>query len=377
MTNASKTLLPATHGPKGTSEISFGKQLISPTMLLAAWIPLIAVTAFHYATSHEQHHVHDILRRLYYLPIVVGALQMGIRGGILCAFMVTVAYFPHAFFLPHHFDPAAGIEKVLEITIYFLVGTIAGYLSDKEKKHRRQLEQSLHTQETLKAQLVRAGRLSALGQTVAGIAHEIKNPLHSLLGTTEVVDQVIPEDCEERRLWEIHISEIERLKTISERFLSFARPTPIQLQELDLRDVAQRVNELYGAQARQNNIQLESRLPNTAVKARGDKDQLAQIGINIFLNAQKAIGNAGGTIRISVGKENRNNCDMAFLSIENTGPEVDTTHIEELFDPFYSGTDSTGLGLSISSRIAQQHDGFIDVQNKGLGVAFTVYIHAL
>jgi two-component system, NtrC family, sensor histidine kinase HydH len=348
--------------------------LWTPTVILGAWLPLVAVTVFHYLTSHEHIHAHDVLRRLYYLPIVVGALQAGIRGGILFAFLVTLAYIPHAFILPHHFDPAKGIEKILEIGIYFILGAISGYLSDKEKKQRRRLETALKERESLQQQLVRAGRLSALGQTVAGIAHEIKNPLHSLLGTSEIVDSVVPSDCEERRLWEIHVSEIKRLQNVAERFLSFAKPAPSKMEKLDLREVAERIRELYGAQARQTDVALQFKLPEAPVLVRADRDLLAQLAINIVINGEKAIGNNPGIICLSVDTQIKNDRTMAFLRIENNGPPIAPSHIEDLFDPFYSGTDSTGLGLSISSRIAQLHEGYIDAANEGLGVAFTLFL---
>ncbi|MBN2526179.1 MAG: hypothetical protein JXR76_07285 [Deltaproteobacteria bacterium] len=354
--------------------------LYSPTTLLAAWMPLFSVTLFHYLTSHEWIEAHDVLRRLYYLPIVVGAVQGGLRGGIFFAAVVTLAYIPHAFFMPHHLDPAKGIEKILEIGIYLLLGAIAGYLADKERKQRQRLEVALGEREALQTQLVRAGRLSALGQTVAGIAHEIKNPLHSLLGTSEIVDPVIPKDCEERKLWEIHVSEIKRLQNVAERFLSFARPSDAQMQPLDLREVAGRVQSLYGAQARQTDIELQSEISSSPVAVRGDRDLLAQLAINIFINAERALAhtqNRQGIIRFTVGATLRDDSIQAFLRIENNGPPVDVGHVEDIFDPFYSGTDSTGLGLSISSRIAQQHDGFIDVANDGLGVAFTFYLPAI
>ncbi|MBN2719058.1 MAG: DUF4118 domain-containing protein [Deltaproteobacteria bacterium] len=352
------------------------KRIFTPTLILGAWIPLVAVSLFHYFTGHDQLHIHDILRRLYYLPIVVGALQLGLLGGLLFALLVTLAYIPHAFILPHHFDPADGIEKILEIGIYFVMGAIAGYLSDREQRQRRRTEYALREQAALQQQLVRAGRLSALGQTVAGIAHEIKNPLHSLLGTSEIVDNVVPVDCDERRLWEIHVSEIKRLQNIADRFLSFARPSPSEMTLMDLRDVAERIRDLYGAQARQSDLSLAIALPDGPVHVRADRDLLAQLAINIFINAEKAIGARKGGIRLSVGTEVKNGLRMAFLQIENDGPPVDIANVESLFDPFYSGTDSTGLGLSISSRIAQQHDGFIDVANKGIGVAFTLYLPA-
>jgi signal transduction histidine kinase len=350
-------------------------RFFSTGMVVAVWFPIVAITAFHYGTSHEHHWVHDILRRAYYLPIVIAAVRIGLWGGLASAIAVTAAYIPHAFIMPHHFDPARGLEKALEIVLYFIVAVVAGYLADQERKRRHELQLSLNEQKNLTNQLVRAGRLSALGEVVAGIAHEIKNPLHSLAGTAEIVDHLIKKDTDERRMWEIHCDEIGRLNRVSEQFLSFARPTPIELILLDLRNVALRIVRLVGGQARQNNIEITyENQTSRPVMVNGDLDQLAQVGLNIAINAIKALGNKGGKILIQVDSRARQGTKMAYLRIENNGPSIDEDDFEHLFDPFYSGDDGTGLGLSISSRIAEQHDGYIDVENAGLGVRFTLYL---
>ena len=115
-------------------------------------------------------------------------------------------------------------------------------------------------------------------------------------------------------------------------------------------------------------------LPDEAVTVTGDVDQLAQVALNVTVNAIKAIGEKGGTIRKSVGKEEIHQKEMAFMRIENNGPSIAPEDRDHLFDTFHSGSDGTGLGLSISDRIVQQHDGFFEVSDGDLGVAFTVYL---
>jgi len=363
---------PAKVDPSG--DLSLARRLFNPLMIAAVWVPIAGITALHYSTGHEHHWVHDILRRAYYLPIVIAALRTGLVGALIGAVAVTAAYVPHAFIMPHHFDPARSIEKALEIVLYFTVAAVAGYLSGLEQRRRAELQLALEERERLTGDLVRAGRLSALGEVVAGIAHEIKNPLHSMAGTAEIIDPLVPKDAEERRMWEIHRGEIDRLKRVADRFLSFARPAPIASESLDLRDVATRLADLVEAQARQHDVALELDLPSDEVRIRGDMDQLAQVGLNIAVNAIKAIGDRGGKIRVSVGLDEHRGTEMASLSIENDGPAVPSEEIEQLFDPFHSGGDWTGLGLSISSRIAEQHGGAIEVSNGGLGVKFSLYL---
>jgi signal transduction histidine kinase len=341
---------------------------------LLVWLPIAVITALHYGTSHELEWVHDVLRRLYYLPIVLAAFRHGLRGGLAAALVTSLVYLPHAF-APghHHHDPAGGLEKALEILLYNSVGATAGWLAELERRRRRELQVALAEQRRLVDQLVAAGRLSALGEVVAGIAHEIKNPLHALAGTAEIVDPLIPADTEERRMWEIHRKELARLARVADRFLSFARPSPSDLVPLDLRRVAEQLALLTEAEARQKHIRLALELPPRPVTARGDADQLASLALHIAVNAFKKAPPSGGTLRIAVATAE----DAALLILENDGPPLQGDHAR-LFEPFYSGDHaSTGLGLSIAARIADQHGGTITAENAGLGVRFTLRLPIL
>jgi signal transduction histidine kinase len=354
-------------------------------MALAVWLPILVVSLLHYSASPEHHWTHDVLRRLYYLPIVVAAFQLGLRGGVAAAFVISVTYVPHAFMNPVMFDPGRGIEKALEIILYFVVGTIAGYLADAEQRRRAQLHEALADlrgalaeQRRLTQQLVRAGRLSALGEVVAGIAHEIKTPLHALAGTAEVVDPLIAADAEERPLWELHVSELERLQRVAERFLSFASPQLGDSEAVDLGQVVLRLEELVSAQVRQQAVELTTCLPEGPVIVDGDRDQLAQVMMNIVLNAVTALSaDGGGEIHLSVEAASRRERGTHAVHITNNGPTIPDHMLEHIFDPFVSGDEQgSGLGLSISSRIVEHHGGYIEVSNCSLGVTFSVYLPA-
>jgi signal transduction histidine kinase len=222
---------------------------------------------------------------------------------------------------------------------------------------------------------MRAGRLAALGEVVAGIAHEIKNPLHALKGTAEVVAPLIPAIAKEHRMWELHVSELERLERVATRFLSFAHPKPLAAEAVDLRDVARRLVDLAGAEARKRDVALQARLPDHPAIVEGDRDQLAQVGLNIVLNALQAIGSKGGRVVVSVTSAPSRvspQTRLHRLRIENDGPPIPEQELERLFDPFHGSGASTGLGLSISARIVEQHGGYLDADNGGLGVRFTV-----
>lgn len=395
----------------------------SPRLLVLVWLPILLIGALHYGTGSHHHWIHDILRRMYYLPIILAAFGRGLWGGLVAALVVSVTYFPHAFFLDHRHDPAPPVEKALEVVLYHAVGAVAGWLADQERQRRVQLRVALEEQRRLQTQLVRAGRLSALGEVVAGIAHEIKNPLHALQGTAEVVDPLIPKEAEERRLWDRHVAELARLGRVADQFLSFASPRPIAAGPLDLREVATRLEELVAARARQEDVRLELRLPSQAIVISGDRDQLAQVGLNLVVNGLHALSAQGGSrgqdnrgaqgelgvqdekgaagapkakmaqgdlmaqgsltaqgsrssrLWLEVGQGAQGEETMAYLRVGNNGPAIPEEALEHIFDPFYSGDDEgTGLGLSISARIMEQHSGLVEVANIQGGVVFTLWL---
>jgi signal transduction histidine kinase len=178
------------------------RALFTARMVLTAWLPCLAITALHYGSPVHHGWLHEVLRRLYYLPILFAAFSEGLRGGITLSVFAAAVYFPHAFTGLVSRDPADALVKGLEILLYNIVAVVAGLLVDRERGERRkqerlarELSEALAEQRRIEAQLIRAGRLGALGELTAGIAHEIKNPLHALKGTAEILRDVVPPDA--------------------------------------------------------------------------------------------------------------------------------------------------------------------------------------
>ncbi len=357
--------------------------------LLGVWLPILLIGSAHYLAPAQYPWMHDVLRRLYYVPIVLAAFQGGVRGALAASALVTLTYLPHGFYqvgcsMPEHaahhhagwaMDPGDTVAKVLELVLYSALAWLAGHLAQTLDQRRAQLERALGEHQRLELQLVRAGRLSALGELVAGIAHEIKNPLHALLGTAEVVGPLIPREAPEFRMWELHVAEISRLERIAERFLSFARPTPLRIEQLDLREVAQRLTLLLEADARKRGVQLVLVLPQAPLFVQGDRDQLTQVALNIAVNGLRAMEGQGGTLemRAEPGPIWPGELSTGCLRISNDGPPIAAEKREHLFDPFVSDSpEHSGLGLSIAARIIEQHEGTLESDDGGLGVRFSV-----
>jgi two-component system, NtrC family, sensor histidine kinase HydH len=365
------------------------RPLFSPRILLAAWLPCLAITVCHYATGPEYPWVHDVLRRLYYLPILFAAFIAGSRGAIALSVFASLVYLPHAFGSLVARDPGGALEKGLEIFLYNAIALVAGLLVDRERRERdkaqrlaAELSQALEEQRRVEQQLIRAGKLGALGEMTAGIAHEIKNPLHAMKGTAEILRDVVPEETPERRMLDLHMAEIDRLSQVAERFLLFARPMTPDRRPTDLREVVSRVVALVEPQARRHGVTVSQSpcLADPAPIVSGDPDQLVQLLLNVALNGIQAMAPAGsGTLSMAIGRLRHGEADHVFVRVANSGPPIPEDALERIFDPFYTTRDEgTGLGLSICSRIADQHDGGLSVVNLPAGgVAFTLQIPAL
>jgi signal transduction histidine kinase len=365
------------------------RPVFSARMILTAWIPCLAITVLHYRTPAHQSWVHDVLRRLYYLPILFAAFSEGVRGGISLSVFASLIYFPHAFMSLVSRDPGDALEKGLEILLYNIVAVVAGLLVDRERREREKqerlankLSEALEEQQRIESQLIRAGRLGALGEMTAGIAHEIKNPLHAMKGTAEILRDVVPQEAPERRMLDLHIGEIDRLAQAAERFLTFARPAPADRRPLDLREVVDRVVSLLETQARKEGVKTAvlPYLGEEPPRVLGDPDQLTQLLLNIAINGVQAMSpHRGGTLTFSLERECKGEKGIFVIRMANTGPAIPADQLERIFDPFFTTKDGgTGLGLSIGSRIADQHDGVLSVRNlpEETGVEFSLALPA-
>ncbi len=358
-------------------------------MVLSAWLPCLVITVLHYRTGAHHAWGHDVLRRLYYLPILFAAFEGGVRGGVTLSVFASLVYLPHAFTRLLVQDPGDALEKGLEILLYNIVAVVAGLLVDRERREREKQERlasrlgdALAEQRRMEAQLIRAGKLGALGEMTAGIAHEIKNPLHALKGTAEILRDAVPESMPERRMLELHIAEIDRLGQTADRFLSFARPIPADRRPVDPRALVDRVVSLVSTQARKEGVETVVATEGTAdfPRVMGDRDLLVQLLLNIALNGVQAMTpEGGGTLTFSLGAETQGGKEYVRVRVANTGPPIPGENLERIFDPFYTTKDGgTGLGLSICSRIADGHDGALTVRNLAPegGVEFSLTLPA-
>jgi two-component system, NtrC family, sensor histidine kinase HydH len=352
-------------------------------LLLALLV--VGISALHYGTTIQKDQFHDIYRRLYYVPIILGGIWFALRGGLGVALTVSLIYAPHVIFQwgQHHGVP---LEQYLEMLLYNAIGLLTGVLNGREQRLTRQYRETAGQLElsydhlksqadqilTIEEQLRRADRLSALGELAAGMAHEIRNPLASIRGTAEILQDGVAADDPRREFGRILIRETDRLNRVVQDFLDFARPAPADHARLDLNQLVQEILNLVTFQAEKSGVRVEF-LPGSVPVIAGDGEKLKQAFLNLALNAVQAMPQGG---RLGVVTEATTG--RVVLSFQDTGAGIPAAELDRIFDPFFTTRrNGTGLGLAITCRIVRSHGGTIEVDSQiGRGSAFRVYLPA-
>ncbi len=342
---------------------------------------VVLITALHYLTTTQKAQFHDIYRRLYYIPIVLGGLWFSLRGGLGTSIVISILFAPHVVFQWGH-HPTAQPEQYLEILLYNVIGFLTGFLSQQAQtqtlryqraaerleesytKLRQQADQILEIEENLR----RVDRLSALGELSAGMAHEIRNPLGSIRGTAEILQDGIPESDPRYEFTRILIKEVDRLNRVVQDFLNFARPPMMEQESVNLEQSIDEVLLLVRPQLQKSAVAVDFS-PSLVPPIRGQSEQLRQIFLNLILNALQAMP-GGGTLRIVTRAQD----GVAQVQLRDTGQGIAPEHLEKVFNPFFTTrSEGTGLGLAITHRLMQGHGGRIEVTSRpGEGTTFTL-----
>jgi two-component system sensor histidine kinase HydH len=344
---------------------------------------VIVITALHYSTNIQDARIHDIFRRLYYIPIVLGGLWFALRGGLGTSIVVSILYAPHVVFQWGNM-PAAKPEQYLEILLYNVIGFLTGFLSQRERTQKERYQAAVgHLEKSyaqlkeqadlileIEEQLRRADRLSALGELSAGMAHEIRNPLGSIRGTAEILQDGIEPSDPRYEFTRILIKEVDRLNRVVQNFLDFARPAEKERSAVDVGLLLREVLTLTRLHAQKNGVKIELEVGETP-PVQANPEQIKQAFLNLILNALQAMPD-GGTLTLAAETEE----DRLRLRLSDTGQGIPQENLERVFNPFFTTrSNGTGLGLAITHRIIQGHGGRMEVESRvGEGTTFTVIL---
>jgi PAS domain S-box-containing protein len=225
----------------------------------------------------------------------------------------------------------------------------------------------------LELQLRRADKLAALGTLAAGVAHEVKNPLHALnlnlhLLETEVASPQAS-SVEVKEYLEILRSELQRIHRIVENFLRFSKPSIPEVTPLDLNALMERVLSLVAFDAAEHGVTIETRFDPALATISGDEGQLSQVFLNLVINALQAMP-SGGSLVVTTRVQN----GWTKVMVQDSGEGIQRDVLPHVFDPYFTTRPrGVGLGLAIAHRIMEGHHGTIDVESEvGRGTTMVV-----
>jgi two-component system sensor histidine kinase PilS (NtrC family) len=250
------------------------------------------------------------------------------------------------------------------------LGFVSSPLTDRDGKRQGHVVavEDLTGIRAMEEDLKRSEKLAAVGRLAAGLAHELRNPLASIGGSIQLLQENKVFSDEERQLMSIVLREADRLNALVTDFLRFARPTPSQLELLDLREVVSSTATLFSNDPTRRGVQLELNLPELLPVA-ADAGQLGQVLWNLLTNAAEAMPQ-GGKVCVS-GKLAGG---QVLLEVADDGPGIAVDDLPHIFEPFYTTKErGTGIGLAIVHSIIQGHGGEVQVRStEGRGTVFLV-----
>ena len=221
-------------------------------------------------------------------------------------------------------------------------------------------------------QLIQSEKMASLGMMAAGIAHEINNPLTTILINSHLLleDSACGKSAQEEL--KLIADEATRCGKIVQGLLDFARQTKPEMKLVDINLILKQTLAIIESQASFHNIVLNKKLANQLPQIMVDVNQMKQVFMNIILNAAEAMPE-GGVLTISTSLSDDKG--YAYVTFADSGCGISQGNIDKLFDPFFSTKKSkgTGLGLAVSYGIVTKHNGDIEVESElGKGSTFTV-----
>lgn len=233
---------------------------------------------------------------------------------------------------------------------------------------------SITQKKLMERHMMQAEKLASLGQLVAGVAHELNNPLGIVLFYAGLLKKEIPAGSREREDLEIIEKHSETCKTIVDDLLKFARNVETRAVLSDVNASVERVMDVLARQFDKDNVSMEKRLTPGLPQIPMDEAKMQQVWMNLLLNAKQAT--AQGSITVSTSRD----VESARIGVvvEDTGCGIPPEIMLKIFDPFYTTKkigEGTGLGLSVSYGIVKEHGGEITVKSvPGQGSVFEVWL---
>ena len=312
----------------------------------------------------------SIFSFLYLVVIVYSSILIPIRGTMVIAaicsiqfgIMIDLEYYgvilpfgTEDLLLASAYTWNQVLYKILiTMTACFAVAFLSSFLSEQVRRTRHELR-------IMEDHVKRVDKMAAIGEMAAGLAHEIKNPLASLIGSIQLLREDIRYDADHDRLMQIVLREADRLSSLVTNFLLYARPPAGKVEAMELEKIIIDTAELFEKDASNDGRITTTKNIQSGIWISMDPLHLRQILWNLLINAAEAI-EGQGNIHIEL-TDNKNK--QAYIKITDNGCGMSPDDINLIFDPFFTTKASgTGLGLSIVHRILEAYDALLDVESE-------------
>jgi signal transduction histidine kinase/ActR/RegA family two-component response regulator len=225
-------------------------------------------------------------------------------------------------------------------------------------------------------QLLQAEKMAALGQTISGVAHELNNPLATILSWAERLSEKLTPESSLRRGLETILSESERAARIVRNLLTFARKRQTTRAVVDVNQVVRETLALRAYEQRVTNVTVIDALSAGLPPVFADGHQIQQVLLNLIINAEQAMLSTNGRGILVVRSWHDADRDSVILEINDDGPGISAEMQPKVFDPFFTTKEvgkGTGLGLTVAYAIVQEHGGRIRIESRpASGASFYV-----
>jgi signal transduction histidine kinase/HAMP domain-containing protein len=278
---------------------------------------------------------------------------------------------------------ATGVFSQTDLQFLNALATYTAYAVDNARLFEEAQQAAQRLQEVVEdqklrltlaqQQMVQAAKLSALGELVAGVAHELNNPLTVLVGASDILEQQAPNDLKEYA--QMIRESTDAARSIVRGLLTFGRQMPLERRHVMLEELIEKVLALTAADLRIESVKIDRDMEPGLPPVWADGNQLQQVLVNLVTNAKQAMAEQPeGQRRIKISTRALGT-DRVQITLEDTGPGIPLDVLPKIFDPFVTtkGSAGTGLGLSISYGIIREHGGHITADSRpGQGATFTI-----
>lgn len=324
---------------------------VVPIVLLVA-----ALSAIHQSDSAHASIFASTIHRLFFIPLFLASLLFGLRGGLICAAVISLNFIPD-YLGEHKPSMVSQVNTAMEVLLYFVTAFITGLFVDRERREANRLKQ--------------AENLALLGQAAAAVAHELKTPLVAIGGFALQINRDLEKDHPHREKLRIIVDQVAHMERLLREMLDYSRPMQLRLQPQSLNELVGEVVALCTVSAKEAEVSLVQESDPELDSPPMDGARMKQVVLNLVQNAVQA-SPKGSKVWVITRKYPK----YVEVEVADQGPGIPREIWDKLFFPFFTTKrGGTGLGLAISHKIVEAHGGVLElVKSNENGTIFRVQL---